>query len=324
LKSLNNNLVKKKGRGIAKGIIVKFIKITSPSIRRIIRYSGLEFIYRKFYPSKINQSLPTGFIWLIGIYVAFFGVASQRYENRIDIIENRANSIFAQLGTGAYKEALSRISAVQDMWCPKKPDILNPISIFSSLFIEDEYPEMVKLLAETIEDWKKELYGVNLQNANLRKANLSEAVLFKADLRGADLRNVNLIEADLFKADLRGADLRGADLREANLSEADLRKANLSEADLMEANLSGTDLRKANLTNAFLEGADLSAAGLIGANLGKADFSKADLSKASLSGAINLTANQLCDANKLDNALIDKKIKKQTERKCPEKLNMRE
>ena len=123
-----------------KRIIIKFIKIIYSFIKWIFRYSGLEFIYRKFNPSKDPQPLPTGFIWIVGIYVAFFGIASQRYENRIDIIENRANSIFAQLAVeSVQKKALSRIARVQNMTCPYKPNILNPHSVFISLFRDSKY-----------------------------------------------------------------------------------------------------------------------------------------------------------------------------------------
>lgn len=115
-------------------IKAKFIQIATFSSRWIFRYFGFEFIYRKFNPAKSLGALPTGAIWLMGIYVAFFGVASQRYENRIDIIENRANSVFAQLAvTSVQKKALSRISRVQNMPCPEKPDILKPVSVFRSL-----------------------------------------------------------------------------------------------------------------------------------------------------------------------------------------------
>ena len=104
---------------IKKGLVEyceKIIEIISFASKAMFRYSGMEFIFRKFYPSKYPQPLPTGLIWLVGIYVAFYGVASQRYENRVDIIENRANSIFTQLATDVYKKALGRIATVQNMW----------------------------------------------------------------------------------------------------------------------------------------------------------------------------------------------------------------
>ncbi len=69
-----------------------------------------------------------------------------------------------------------------------------------------------------------------------------------ADLRGADLRD----------AVLRGANLQGAKLRDADLQCADLRGADLSEANLWGANLRGADLQGANLGGACLQLAGLS------------------------------------------------------------------
>ncbi len=66
-------------------------------------FSGLRFIWQKIKPpvdQSTNKRAPVTFLlWVIGAYVAFFGVASQRYENRVDKIENRANAIFPQLST---------------------------------------------------------------------------------------------------------------------------------------------------------------------------------------------------------------------------------
>ena len=161
--------VNKAWREYSQKKIIKFLKITFFSIKWLFRYSGLEFIYTKFNPPKNPQTLPTGFIWLIGIYVAFFGVASQRHDNRIDIIENRANSIFAQLAvSSSEKRALSRIPRVQNMPCPYKPNILNPLSVFLSLFRDSKYEEVSAQLKETIEDWKDSLDSVNLSEAILR------------------------------------------------------------------------------------------------------------------------------------------------------------
>ena len=67
---------------------------------------------------------------LIGIYVALFGLASQRYENHLDRIENRANGIFAQLGSRRPKKAMARIADAQRMTRPVKPELLNPYLVF--------------------------------------------------------------------------------------------------------------------------------------------------------------------------------------------------
>jgi len=54
--------------------------------------------------------------------------------------------------------------------------------------------------------------------------------------------NIVLRGADLQEANLRWADLRGADLQEANLRGADLRWANLRWANLQGSDLRGADL----------------------------------------------------------------------------------
>jgi len=61
----------------------------------------------------------------------------------------------------------------------------------------------------------------------------------RANLSGADLYTANLRGANLSWADLRGANLRGADLYTANLRGANLRGANLSWADLRGAEWNG-------------------------------------------------------------------------------------
>lgn len=138
-----------------------------------------------------------------------------------------------------------------------------------------------------------DLTGVNLSEAILFGADLREASLRMADLQGADLRTANLSKADLSDAYLREAslfeaDLSGANLRRANLEGADLQRANLSKADLGEA-----DLRTANLRGASLMGANLQSANLMGANL----------QRAHLLGA-KVTDRQLAEAWTLEDATL--------------------
>jgi uncharacterized protein YjbI with pentapeptide repeats len=116
------------------------------------------------------------------------------------------------------------------------------------------------------------LFGANLSEADLREAALSLANLSHAKLQGADLRNSNLTQASLFQANLVGAKLKGADLSSAKLGGANLSQADLREARLYGANLVGSDLSQADLRRTCL-----SAACLIGAKLEGADLSGADL-----------------------------------------------
>jgi uncharacterized protein YjbI with pentapeptide repeats len=262
-------------------IIIKLIKIIYFSIKWLFRYSGLEFIYRKFNPPKNPQTLPTGFIWPIVIYVALFGVASQRYENRIEIIEIRANSVFAQLAVPSLeKKALSRIPRVQNMPCPYKPNMLNPLSVFISLFRDSKYEEVSAQLRETIEERKDSLDSVKLSEAILREANLREA-----NFKGADLSKADLEEAILEQADFQNAILRGANLQRADLRRANLQDAILQEADFQNANLRGANLQRADLRGADLQETDFQNANLRGANLQNTNLREANLQRASLLGA---------------------------------------
>jgi len=61
------------------------------------------------------------------------------------------------------------------MPCPYKPNILNPLSVFLSLFRDSKYEEVSAQLKETIEDWKDSLDSVNLSEAILREADLGRA-----------------------------------------------------------------------------------------------------------------------------------------------------
>ncbi len=78
-----------------------------------------------------------------------------------------------------------------------------------------------------------------------------------------------------------------ADFSDANLAEADLTSAYLIKSNLSGANLSEADLTDVVLAEATLKGADFRDAELMGAWLNGAD----------LTGAVNLTADQIEDAN---------------------------
>jgi uncharacterized protein YjbI with pentapeptide repeats len=134
------------------------------------------------------------------------------------------------------------------------------------------------------------LYGAKLRKVGLQRANLQEAMIGNADLQEASLVQANLQEANLAMANLQRADLEYAMIRKAQLYGANFLKANLSGADLPEAELGSVTLREANLggTNlrgAKLRGADLREAYLGGANLQGAALSGANLQDAKLLGA---------------------------------------
>ena len=138
----------------------------------------------------------------------------------------------------------------------------------------------------------KNLYGADLDGADLSYANLNGADLLHAYLDGA-----NLSYAKLNHAILRGANLFGARLKYAELNGANLYRARLrGEAQLLRAKLRGADLREADLEIAELSGAHLTGAKLQGANLIHAELNRADLRDAKLQGS-NLSHAKLFGAN---------------------------
>ena len=138
----------------------------------------------------------------------------------------------------------------------------------------------------------KKFHGIQLENADLKKAflqqielkraNLDRINLQQADLSYANFKESSLVRANLSKANLSKADFSNTDLSMANLTGANLYQANLSRANLTQTNLSlirfipeaiatsrdtslSVDFRRANLKGAFFIGVNLSNANLSGA-----------------------------------------------------------
>ena len=160
---------------------------------------------------------------------------------------------------------------------------------------EPEYREISdEELKQILDDHKKwlesdrmdgkcaDLKRADLQKAYLFKVNLKEAILnnanlHKALLAGAKLQNAYIQESNLHQSSLRGAELQGASVPDSNLKEAHLVGCNLQKADL-----SGTTLQRANLSQANLHETNLQGANLYKSNLKEAVVHSADLSKSNL------------------------------------------
>ena len=155
---------------------------------------------------------------------------------------------------------------------------------------EDTEPKLFQALLS--------LSGADLTRANLTHANLFRADLTHANLSNADLRGATLLYANLSRAKFIGADLSNARLHSAILNAADLSGATLRGTFLRGAGFHAAILSGADLRGAFITGADLSTATLkdtifrgadfTNANLSAADLRGADFSAANLSGAILL------------------------------------
>lgn len=248
----------------------------------------------------------TFFLWFVGIYIALFGIASQRYESRVNVIEDRISSIITGLNAPQYKKALSRIAGTQTMTCPIKPDILKPYTTFISLFRNEVYNDGVEILKSIIENWSDHLAQTELTLAKLDYANLNGANLSGAYMTWANLIQAKLQGADLSGAHLREADLSGADLTEANLTEADLTGADLSWAYLTGADVTKADLSGTDLSWAFLPRVNLTGARLYGANLKHADLSGDTIELFQLKLVISLDQATMMDGTPYDESWAER------------------
>ena len=91
-----------------------------------------------------------------------------------------------------------------------------------------------------------------LPGALFKKANLSTASLYLADLAEAEMKEATAINTNFRRANLEGADLEKAELRCAKFSRAGLIKANLENAYLEGAVFYKADMNEANLENAHI------------------------------------------------------------------------
>lgn len=131
----------------------------------------------------------------------------------------------------------------------------------------------------------------DLSEANLNVARLSSTNLARAILNGATLNVANLVRADLTEAQLIGASLIRGELIRSELSKTNFSGANLTEADLREVKLTQANLSSANLSGANLRGASAKEANFQEANLHGADLTKAELNGVNFSNADMRQAN---------------------------------
>ena len=148
---------------------------------------------------------------------------------------------------------------------------------------------------------KADLYGVNLQKANLEFAKLQKSILLgvnlqEARLERANLRGANIGSADLRKADLSRANLQKTDLKFAKLQESILYAAKLRESDLLSANFQRADLRHANLQETNLDDVKLGGTLLDTTNFQKANLWDSNLREENLI-RVNFHETQLSKAN---------------------------
>ena len=184
--------------------------------------SGLRFFWQKIRPpvDSAQQRRPasTFSIWVTGIFVVYvilFNFASQRFESRIEIIENRVNATVSLLTVNdidVRKIALSEISKIQNMICPYKPIIYEPMSIFRTFFepAKHKYGELNDRLIAIIASNKDHLDPVDLEKADPPNAAPQEAEPNNVNLRVSNLINTFLRGSNPTNSEIERASLKGA------------------------------------------------------------------------------------------------------------------
>jgi uncharacterized protein YjbI with pentapeptide repeats len=166
-------------------------------------------------------------------------------------------------------------------------------------YLRDAHGDLIRMSATILKD--VDAVGVKWPEADLSEAVLTRADFTTADLSRADLTSVSANGSTFADARLDGVmgsgiRLAGANLKGASLMGARLSGANLTDADLTGAHLGGADLSGANLTGANLEGANLQGAVLADASLDGIDFTTVNLEDTDLTGvdpnALGLTDEQ--------------------------------
>jgi hypothetical protein len=114
-------------------LFILFLSIRS-TFKLIWHYSGLAFIAAKATSNENEEDHPTFILWLLSIYIAAFGFASQQYENRLDRLEFRFNAEFSRFSSAEVtRQSVSYLNAILSTELPPEPDIFTPSTIFSSI-----------------------------------------------------------------------------------------------------------------------------------------------------------------------------------------------
>ncbi|WP_085783537.1 pentapeptide repeat-containing protein [Candidatus Nucleicultrix amoebiphila] len=152
-----------------------------------------------------------------------------------------------------------------------------------------------------------DLHGANLKklqlgDTNLKKANLEKANFTGSMLGGADLSEANAAEATFSQANLQAAKLIKTNLRKAYFLGSRLESTKFDSAILVEAkfisilpeDLVNTVFDNANMTGASLEGLNLVKASLKGANVERAFFHGSKISALEANDLVNLDKANAC------------------------------
>src|SRR5215213_2251069 len=299
----------------------------------ILIYIGYGLQWTGFGPTRAGDSVqPPKTLWewlgllivpaMLAVGAFWINQLQKQHEDRIQEAQKEREETAAiqraqDEALGAYLDQMSDLIVDREMRRKTDDPDLRRLAQARTLAIllgldQDRKRRPLRLIYELCLIMKEEPI-LNLKNAGLDTADLSEITLHNACLREVDLRLANLSGADLKGSDLREADLRGANLSDANLSDTVLVGANLLPYDKIQpAKLNAPNL----LNGADPSNIDSSNDHLTPTNLGGADLQNADLSGAYLTGAEvseeqldtckSLQAATMTDGRKYEEWLRDK------------------
>ncbi len=263
--------------------------IIKTSIWLVWDFSGLRLIWNKVFPEQHEENSKSSsfFLWLIGIYVAFFGIASQRYEKQNELLEKKVNFICSQISSSdrIVKEyGFLLIPETQATKIPIEPDILYPDSVFMSLFKSEKNKRIGKRLKNLVIAYKEHLMNLNLENIDLSNINLENAKFMQSNLSGANFEGTNLWMADFSSGELQKVNFNRTCLQKAKFIKLpqdkvpNLRGSTFINADLINADFTGANLSRVNFENAYIDNTDFSDADILGLDFTKSRYFSATFS----------------------------------------------
>ena len=312
-------------------IILILIWNSSKPLYNLYEYSGARAIKQLIRPPSKkeiegdNYRSPSTFVlWIVSIYVAIFGLASNRYERAVSTYEMQIASWQNQIATEYRAQACANLKYLQEVTVPKQPSLIQFWNTFLSFLNNEKYQVGQDMLRQTIEAYKANLKNakllstdlskINFKNANLAKANLSYSDLQSAELTNATM-NGSICQKTLFyNATLKYTKINNINFWRANFTQATFFKTQITNSKIIQtdsqnakfwySNFTGSNLWESDLSGAELFYSDFSATDLSYTELKHANFQNATLNDAdmrytNLSGAKNLKETQLSKAKTL-------------------------
>lgn len=134
----NYSILSKSFKSTPFGYLKRFLYI-------YIGFGYLHQMIRKPKAEEYSDRKPSNFLlWIIGLYVALFGLAAQRYEIRINRLNNLFNTYIELLDKDVDPGIYDGFIQLQKSVVPKEPKVLEFWTTFQSFVEEEPFPDVVQ------------------------------------------------------------------------------------------------------------------------------------------------------------------------------------